>query len=463
MKSLFLLFHCLLVAISVYANDTLTRARVYNFNAGDTFDYKRTSIYNLGAPYSSTGYSFSRVVITNVEYSINNDTVIICRYLLPEGRTDTLRLSDLQHYEYYVSRDSACLQNYCQIEANSAYNGRLVNIATNNNCWEHYSEAKFADGLGKIYDYFNCGNHPPDPQCEERTELIYYCKGAEKWGTPYYITSRSYLLQYTPLPEECAIWTSQLGTIQEQIRTGNRIEWRGHAYVEMIYSNFNSQTGAYRSDSLIGYFRNDTLNQEVLFSTDVNATPFFYYDYKRALDGFCTFIDQISVAGSLRTRWGYAKFGSWHPHFTSAPLYYVQGIGGLNGLIPVLKEIVDLQPYYESANFASLTSFCVCGQAIYPNSSASCALLSAINEFSSEFPSFTLAPNPANGYFTIKTTKELVGSNFIISDVTGKEVSSIQLPAEQYVFNASNLVNGLYFASIRKGAQVITRKLVIQK
>src|ERR1043165_336304 len=74
-KFLFLLIGCALLISNGRANDTLTRAQVYNFEVGDTFDYK---YHNQSLPGSSWPFGYSyyyRIVITGKYVSSNNDTI----------------------------------------------------------------------------------------------------------------------------------------------------------------------------------------------------------------------------------------------------------------------------------------------------------------------------------------------------------------------------------------------------
>jgi len=104
----------LFITVGLLANDTLTRAQVYNFNVGDTFDYKEVYQYGStlappGTPWHTT-ISYSRYIITSQFYSPDSATKYIQRkQVYPEPAVlDTLVLTNLNAIEVY--QDSL----YCQ-------------------------------------------------------------------------------------------------------------------------------------------------------------------------------------------------------------------------------------------------------------------------------------------------------------------------------------------------------------
>ena len=185
---------CVFLGLNVFANDTLTRAQVYNFSVGDTFDYFHET-YTHDRPYgegqlldSSTGYL--RYVISGIFYSSDSSTKYIQRLnLYPNPNIiDTIILQNLNGQE--VILDSG----YCFTSAHgtillsstSSYNGRTTNsITLDGGCFPSYSEFIFADGLGQvIYNYIEGGCGPCGRRFDS-TALIYYNKSGEIWGSPY--------------------------------------------------------------------------------------------------------------------------------------------------------------------------------------------------------------------------------------------------------------------------------------
>jgi hypothetical protein len=97
----FLLF--VLLAGQSHANDTLTRAEVYDWAVGDTFDYMHDewSSYGSGAyyHYSDTSH-LERFVITGISWSADSLSKSIARIrVFPYLAFDTLRLPYLNKYE----------------------------------------------------------------------------------------------------------------------------------------------------------------------------------------------------------------------------------------------------------------------------------------------------------------------------------------------------------------------------
>jgi hypothetical protein len=196
---LFLLPFFLLLAFQSKAiNDTLTRAQVYNFNVGDTFDYKNENIGQNGYPYIDLDQiSYYRTVITAKFYSQNQDTLFYARkvlgfpsnYLHYDSITkDTLVIVDLQmpaifydYVTYYYVHDttSRLIDSIINVET---FNSRIVNKAFIS-AFENGETAVYAEGLGAIYINQGGGDGAGDFQ-NDITTLIYYSQAGETWGTP---------------------------------------------------------------------------------------------------------------------------------------------------------------------------------------------------------------------------------------------------------------------------------------
>ena len=81
MKSMLLSFFVLLSLSQLRASDTLTIRQVFNFNVGDTFDYRLTQ-FNQCVGFSTTAYV--RKIVIQKSYSIAQDTIYY-QYNLPLG------------------------------------------------------------------------------------------------------------------------------------------------------------------------------------------------------------------------------------------------------------------------------------------------------------------------------------------------------------------------------------------
>jgi len=63
----------------------------------------------------------------------------------------------------------------------------------------------------------------------------------------------------------------------------------------------------------------------------------------------------------------------------------------------------------------------------------------------SQFPPISLFPNPANDELAVKASIELVGTNYLIFDGNGKQVSAGKLENEETSINLKGLTSGIYF------------------
>lgn len=181
----------LFFTLNVHANDTLTRAQVYNFNVGDTFDYLNySSVSWQGVSNSTTtSTSYSRYVIANIYYSLDSSIKYIVRVnVFPLSNSlDTLVIQNLSEYE--ISWDSTMYYGYhstITIDSASRFNGRILDsfyVLDGPECQEVVS----VNDIGMVYYDYYLG---PCGMCPEiiynSTTLIYYDKGSEIWGTPYY-------------------------------------------------------------------------------------------------------------------------------------------------------------------------------------------------------------------------------------------------------------------------------------
>lgn len=180
----------LFAAFCARANDTLTRAQVYDFNVGDTFDYQN---YNYswvpGNSQLNSSTEYTRCIVKNIYYSINSDTEFIERlWVYPSPISfDTLTLENLSYYEAYLDTITTCGPDHWQIFVNSTsqYHGRIIDSLYENSCGgPNEIVTAFVEGLGVTLK--NYGYTTPELVDGYTDQLIYYSKGSETWGTPYY-------------------------------------------------------------------------------------------------------------------------------------------------------------------------------------------------------------------------------------------------------------------------------------
>ncbi len=74
----------------------------------------------------------------------------------------------------------------------------------------------------------------------------------------------------------------------------------------------------------------------------------------------------------------------------------------------------------------------------------------------------TVAPNPANSYFTVKT-KGVVGATIKMVDVLGNIVLKETVIGDSKAINTSNFKNGIYFIMVEaENQQQINRKIIVK-
>ena len=96
-------------------------------------------------------------------------------------------------------------------------------------------------------------------------------------------------------------------------------------------------------------------------------------------------------------------------------------------------------------------------------------LTSSVGEIEKDASSLSIYPNPTADVSTIEfnlsTSKAVLLS---VRDMTGKEVivkdfGTLSAGVQKIAFDATNLTNGIYFASMKIGEEVITKKLSVNR
>lgn len=178
----------------VRANDTLTRAQVYSFNVGDTFDYRNSTFTytdnNMGPP--SDSFSFSRYVIQNIYSSSDSLTKYIARKQLYPAPVsfDTLILTTPQGYEVFLDTlqgwTASAPYDTIIVDSSELYMGRNTNYISLFHPVQYYyvTNQLFAQGLGLVLktDYGGALSY----HWGDSIMLIYYSGLSGTMGTPYY-------------------------------------------------------------------------------------------------------------------------------------------------------------------------------------------------------------------------------------------------------------------------------------
>ena len=154
-----------------------TRAEIYDYEIGDIFH-----IHFLGNGPGFGDASITNIEILNKYYSQNNDTLFYIRDI--DYRASSSENPDWT-YEYYIDTifyfNLDSLINMGQIDSVSTninlYNGRLINYITTGT--EDIYSKRYVIGCGRAYNNYRTWGGAT----EATTELVYYKKGNEEWGT----------------------------------------------------------------------------------------------------------------------------------------------------------------------------------------------------------------------------------------------------------------------------------------
>ena len=171
--------------------DTLTRAQVYNFAAGDTFDYRitrntTTNPMGTGEVYNTT-VSYTRFKVTQIYWSLDSSTKYIVRQqLYPVSGFDTTVLVNLNGFEVIMDTswyNPNFANNFFVIDTAPNYFGQTTNAISFFCCAPGWDVIFFGRGLGKVLENTYGGalsNHYNDT-----TLLIYYAGINGIYGQPF--------------------------------------------------------------------------------------------------------------------------------------------------------------------------------------------------------------------------------------------------------------------------------------
>lgn len=169
---------------NVHGQEVSTVYEINNYEIGDVFHY-----YAWGSSYSSGYISRTNIEILDKYFSSTGDSLLYSRqisrvYSSPEGTS----------YNYYI--DTAVITNLDSLinggDINSVYsdpdlyNNRIINYYESYFYPNNYIESKWVEGCGRAYYHWYIDDEPYD-FTEEEVNLIYYLKGEEEWGEPFYV------------------------------------------------------------------------------------------------------------------------------------------------------------------------------------------------------------------------------------------------------------------------------------
>jgi len=172
-----------------YAGDTLTRAQVYNYYVGDTFDYRTHNINIIvdGITEDTTSQvAYYRYVVINIYWSADTQTKYIVQELLYPTpiSLDTFILTDVNGYEVIIDSIDYLGWGVDTFTTNGLINyfGRIENLSVRAT-GPYWINDLYASGLGQVV---NSQSGLFDGAFDyDSTILIYYSGDSGTYGTPY--------------------------------------------------------------------------------------------------------------------------------------------------------------------------------------------------------------------------------------------------------------------------------------
>ncbi len=410
-----------LAFIEVKGADSLTNAQVYNVQIGDTFDYRVSTFQNQFFNH----FSYERYVVTNRILSVNGDTLFISRsrlFPLPVIQQNMVVTLLNSFVISSIVPDTNAIQSFITSQ-DTSFNGRTVNYFHSSG--QNTYTFQWAEGLGETLQEFWQGVGIP-PSSFNSTRLVYYSKGTEHWGTPYYLLDGSNFTPFIGWPEKCLNFSVELRDATntpvglEQFRAGLPTYYMGHKYVSLFKTYYNLVDGSNYSDSLMGFYRNDSLTKTIAFRKNFSSVEFTLYDFS-IVDGqqsLWTYVhvDTITYGGLLRTSW---KFWTSEGN-TYCENFVVGGIGTI---------YKSCQPFIGTSSVSEhLLCFSQCDGTIYPALAfGGCSNISANQEVSME-ESFRVFPTICNTQVYVLNPLGSVASLSLYSLIGAKVYSKEIVP-----------------------------------
>jgi hypothetical protein len=207
----------------------------------------------------------------------------------------------------------------------------------------------------------------------------------------------------------------------------------------MIYRSYNPSNGRFVNDSLLGYFYNDSMAKSVYYVQTILSAPRTLYDFSSTYSSLsCTGLYDVyqdHIAGRTLAHWT-AEGDCIYQYGRYCFFDYIEGIGGTAGLI----NVTEWGGHYVSY----LTSLCVCGTVIYPDTATkACTLLTSINE-SSEAKSISIYPSPSNSILSISISDLNKPFNISLFNLLGQEMYSSTISETETTHDISSLPSGIY-------------------
>ena len=176
-----LMSHCLI------GQEISTVSEIFDYDVGDVFHE-----YSYATDYAGNGYSsYLDYTILEKYYSINSDTIFYVidyskYYINSEGTTYLSFFIDTLMYTNLSSPINGGTIDTVYSDP-TLYNGRLINFHEWHTSSEDYYNVKYINGCGGP---FKLHRHDAQPffSWKQENKLIYFLKGDEEWGEPFYVS-----------------------------------------------------------------------------------------------------------------------------------------------------------------------------------------------------------------------------------------------------------------------------------
>ncbi len=352
----------------------------------------------------------------------------------------------------------------------------------NDSCWTYipwdgcYPEYKYMKGLGGPYS--RCHGMGGEV---ENTELVYYKKGSDTWGTPF---KEKINTDYKPLLTKNNQWNVLHSSSCPDIFIYNQTEVMklsedtvilGVMYKKLIsaYDSLASKyktIGCLREDRITNkvYYRPKNKNEFLLYDFDVKPNdtikiPDFRSDGSFIYNNIVLSVDSIQIATethkriTLNSRRVDDPVGS---EFNNQ--VWIEGIGGTKGLLTsyypgmIGGEIMNLLCF--SRNDSLIFKNDVYG---FDNCFYWQPVNTGINEINgnNELEAY---PNPTHSIFSFKSTSLALGCTVEIMNITGMVILRTEVDANHNSVNLSNFGNGLYFYRLKSNGKLLKAGKVLK-
>ncbi|HEX7414522.1 MAG TPA: T9SS type A sorting domain-containing protein [Bacteroidia bacterium] len=280
--------------------------------------------------------------------------------------------------------------------------------------------------------------------------------------------------KYHKFPDSAAVWNIHLNVVMSSCPpTGSTIDEyysitiSGDTLISSktyhkLFTPFVQIIPSTCASLLIGYqgaIRQDTLAKKVFIVPPTNTSEQLLYDFTMqvgdTVKGFLEpslhpdkvqSIDSVLVGSTYHKRWNINNCYN---------IYLIEGIGSTYGLIVP-------SPYcgVDAGSF-TITCFKQNGQALYPNTTTNCDLLTSVVSIEKNSNQVSIYPNPAKDILNVECLMVNEATGITISDILGNAIYHSTFNTQHKIISVADLAEGVYNISISSNEGVANKRLVI--